>query len=67
MSKIKKILIKKGVKQGELAKVVGVSETTISDFVRGRHDITSKTLYRIAKYLEVSMEELIEEESYERE
>ncbi len=62
MSKIKRILIKKRMKQGELAKAVGVSAQTISDFVNGKHDIASKTLYRIAKYLNVPMEELIEEE-----
>ena len=62
MSNIKKILIKKRVKQSELAKAVGVSGTTISDFVKGKHDIASKTLYRIAKYLNVPMEELIKAE-----
>ena len=49
-------------KQGELAKAVGVSAQTISDFINGKHDVASRTLYRIAKVLDVSMEELIEEE-----
>ena len=63
MSKIKKILIEKGIKQGKLAKLVGVSAQTISDFINGKHDVASRTLYKIAKVLNVSMEELIEEEN----
>ena len=57
MTKIKRILIQKGVSVRELSKAVGVY------FVKGKHDIASKTLYRIAKYLNVPMEELIEEEN----
>ena len=62
MANIKRILIKRRMKQGELAKVVGVSAQTISDFINGKHDVAARTLYRIAKVLDVSMEELIEEE-----
>lgn len=62
MANIKRILIKRRMKQGELAKAVGVSAQTISDFINGKHDVASRTLYRIAKVLDVSMEELIEEE-----
>lgn len=61
MTKIKRILIQKGVSVRELSKAVGVSEQSIHYFVKGKHDIMSKTLYRIAKFLDVSMEELIEE------
>ena len=63
MTKIKRILIQKGVSVRELSKTVGVSEQTIHYFVKGKHDIASKTLYRIAKFLDVPMEELIEEEN----
>ncbi len=62
MTKIKRILIQKRVGVCELSKAVRVSEQTICNFVKGKHDIASKTLYRIAKYLNVPMEELIEEE-----
>lgn len=34
----------------------------ISAYALGKSDMTSKKLYRIAKYLNVPMEELIEEE-----
>lgn len=62
MTKIKKLLIQRGVSVRELSKVVGVSEQMIHYFIKGEHDIMSKTLYRIAKYLDVPMEELIKEE-----
>ncbi len=62
MTKIKKLLIQKGVSVRELSKAAGVSEQSIHYFVKGKHDIMSKTLHRIAKYLDVPMEELIEEE-----
>lgn len=62
MTNIKRILIKKRMKQGELAKQVGVSAQTISDFINGKHDVAFKTAYKIAKVLNVSMEELVDEE-----
>lgn len=63
MTKIKRILIQKGVSVRELSKAVGVSEQSLHYFIKGKHDISSKTLYRIAKFLDVPMEELIEEEN----
>ncbi|MCU7192650.1 helix-turn-helix domain-containing protein [Turicibacter sanguinis] len=63
MTKIKRILIQKGVSVRELSKAIGVSEQSIHYFIKGKHDIASKTLYRIAKFLDVPMEELIEEEN----
>lgn len=65
MTKIKRILIQKGVSVRELSKAVGVSGQLIHYFVKGKHDIAWKTLYRIAKYLNVPMEELIEEDDCE--
>ena len=41
MANIKRILIKRRMKQGELAKAVGVSAQTISDFINGKHDVAS--------------------------
>ena len=63
MTKIKRILIQKGVSVRELSKAIAVSEQSIHYFIKGKHDIASKTLYRIAKFLDVPMEELIEEEN----
>lgn len=63
MSKIKEILKKKGVTRKELAKRTGISYSLINDFAVGRVDITLQKANKIAKYLNVPMEELIEEES----
>ncbi len=62
MSKFKKILKEKGVTQRQLAKEVGVSYQMICMYATGKVDMGSKKLYKIAKYLDVPMEELIEEE-----
>lgn len=65
MTKIKLILLKKGITQSELSKQTGVCQTHISAYTLGKSDMTAKKLYRIAKYLNVPMEELIEEEECE--
>ena len=62
MSKFKRILKKREVTQRELAKEVGMSYQTICMYATGKSDMSSKKLYRIAKFLDVPMEELIEEE-----
>ena len=62
MSKFKKILKENGVTQRQLAKEVGVSYQMICMYATGKVDMGSKKLFKIAKYLNVPMEELIEEE-----
>ena len=62
MSKFKKILKEKGVTQRQLAKEVGVSYQMICMYATGKVDMGSKKLFKIAKYLNVPMEEQIEEE-----
>ncbi len=62
MSKLKEILGEKGITQRELAKEVGMSYQMICMYATGKVDMGSKKLYKIAKYLDVPMEELIEEE-----
>ena len=62
MSKFKKILKEKGVTQRQLAKEVGMSYQMICMYATGKVDMGSKKLYKIAKFLDVPMEELIEEE-----
>lgn len=62
MSNFKRILEKNKISQRQLAKAVGISYQTICMYATGKVDISSKKLYRIAKYLDVPMEELIEEE-----
>lgn len=62
MTKFKLILLKKGIRQSELAKQTGVCQTHISAYALGKVDMASKKLYKIAKFLGVSMEELIEDD-----
>ena len=62
MSNLKKILAKNKITQRELAKAVGLSYQTICMYATGKADMSAKKLYRIAKYLNVPMEELMEEE-----
>ena len=62
MSGFKKVLKGKGITQRQLAKEVGLSYQTICMYATGKADMSAKKLYRIAKYLNVPMEELIEEE-----
>ena len=62
MSKLKGILGEKGITQRQLAKEVGMSYQMICMYATGKVDMGSKKLYKIAKFLDVPMEELIEEE-----
>lgn len=65
MSRIKQILLTNRVTEVELAKRIGVSNQTISRFLLGKSDMGGKKIYRMAKELGISMEELIEEVSNE--
>jgi len=62
VTKFKLILLKKGIRQSELAKQTGVCQTHISAYALGKSDMTAKKLYRIAKVLGVRMEDLIDED-----
>ena len=62
MSKFKKVLESKNVTQRELAKEVGMSYQMISLYATGKADIGSKKLRKIAKFLGVIMEDLMEED-----
>ena len=62
MSNFKEVLKKNNITQRQLAKAVGISYQTICMYATGKADMSAKKLYRIAKYLDVPMEELIEEE-----
>ena len=62
MSNFKEVLKRNKISQRQLAKVVGISYQTICMYATSKADMSAKKLYRIAKYLNVPMEELIEEE-----
>ena len=63
MEKFTMILKDKKTTQKELSKKVGLSVQTLSMFANGKVDIGYKKARKIAKFLDVPMEELIEEEN----
>jgi transcriptional regulator with XRE-family HTH domain len=44
-----------GITQAGLARIVGVRQATISDFERGRHSLSSDTLEKILKELNLNL------------
>lgn len=62
MLKLKEILVEKGLTQRELAKEVGMSYQMLCLFITGKADLRTRQTLKIAKYLNVSVEELMEEE-----
>ena len=58
--KLKKIMEEKGVSQAELAENVGVSQAFISYLLKGFKVPSVALLKRIADYLEVTMDDLVE-------
>ncbi len=54
------LLYEKRISQKSVADAVGVSEKTISKLVNGIQPVSVETLKRIARYLEVSVDELLE-------
>ena len=67
---INQILAQKGITKYRLAKQSGVPHATLNDICSGKTNIckcSAKTLYRIARVLDVSMETLIKDEIAEAE
>lgn len=61
MNKLKSVRVLKGIKQGEMAEVLGISQQYLSKLESGRVDIKLSMLLKIASILEVPVTELIEE------
>ena len=63
-NRIEIIRKEKGIKQEEFAKAMGVSRQTISSLENGRYNPSILLAYKIAKYFEMTIEEvfLFEEE-----
>jgi transcriptional regulator with XRE-family HTH domain len=57
--KVKEIRLKKNMSQGDLAKILSVHPTDISGIERGVRNMALKNIERLAKALDVSIEELI--------
>jgi len=59
MNRIKKLRQEKGVYQADLAKYLGLKQQTISAYENGTNEPDLKTLNKIAKYYDVSIDYLI--------
>ena len=57
-NKIEAIRNERGIRQDELAKAMGVSRQTISSLENGRYNPSIMLAYRIAKYFEMTIEEV---------
>lgn len=55
----KELRLRKGMSQGDLAKILGVHPTYISGIERGVRNMALKNIERLAKALHVSIEELM--------
>ena len=63
-NRIEEIRKEKGIRQEDFAKAMGVSRQTISSLENGRYNPSILLAYKIAKYFEMTIEEvfLFEEE-----
>ncbi len=57
-NKIEEIRKEKGIRQDELAKKMGVSRQTISSLENGRYNPSIMLAYKIAKYFDMTIEEV---------
>ena len=60
MLRLKKILEERGVKQSELAKKLGVSTVSLSNWSTGKSQPSLETVVRICQILDVKLEELVQ-------
>lgn len=56
---LKKYLYERGIQQRDIAKAIGVSQTTISYIIRGKLNASKRILKLLAEYLSISEEELL--------
>lgn len=57
-NRIEEIRKEKGIKQEDLAKIMGVSRQTISSLETGRYNPSIFLAYKIAHYFEMTIEEV---------
>ena len=57
-NRIEEIRTQKGIKQDELAKILGVSRQTISSLENGRYNPSIKLAYDISKFFGMTIEEV---------
>ncbi len=57
-NRIEEIRNRKGIRQEEFARLMGVSRQTISSLENGRYNPSIMLAYKIAKYFEMTIEEV---------
>lgn len=57
--KIEKILAEKGMSQRQLAKEMGISPSSLNQYVRGRKNVGLKIILNLCKTLDVSSDYLL--------
>ena len=57
-NRIEQIRKERGIRQDEFAKIMGVSRQTISSLETGRYNPSIFLAYRIAKYFDMTIEEV---------
>ena len=57
-NRIEEIRKERGIRQEELAKLLGVSRQTISSLENGRYNPSILLAYKIAKYFDMTIEEV---------
>lgn len=57
-NRVEEIRSERGIRQDELAKALGVSRQTISSIENGRYNPSISLAFKLARYFEVSIEEL---------
>lgn len=62
MNRIKEVLEEKGIKQKWLAKQLGKSYNMVNSYAQNRRQPSIKTLYKIAKVLNINVKELLADE-----
>lgn len=60
---LEKLLKEKKIKQRDLAKAIGISEGTVSKYCNGSSEPDYKTLIDIAKFLNVSVDRILNSEN----
>ena len=66
MKKLAELRKARGIKQGEMARLMDVSQGTISNWEHGRYEPKIAQLFELAEILECSVMELIEEKRPQR-
>lgn len=66
MIKLGEILKKRGIKQIYIAEKLGVSESSVSNWIRGKHIPQPKYILKLTLLLNVTIEELINEKIFSK-